>query len=441
MNEESHNNKMNIMMEEISTIEKAMEFIYSTSWKGSKLDLSRITELMRLLGDPQKDLKFVHIAGTNGKGSTAALLASVLTEAGYKTGLYTSPYIHTFGERMQIDAVPIAENELVVISNQLKESVAKMQETPTVFELITAMAFLYFHQERCEIVVLEVGMGGRLDATNVIDTPEVAVITSIGLDHTAELGNTVEKIAGEKAGIIKQNGVAVCYPQVEAVEKVIREKCKAHNMQVSFVDKNAVVAISQNLDGQHFDYGDFKDIAIPLLGKHQLLNAAVAIAAVCALRERGWNITEGVLRGGLQKTKWPARFEVMRRNPVFIVDGAHNPQGMQMAVDNLFAMFPNKRFLFLFGVLTDKDYKKMTEILIPHASHFFVVTPDSERALSAEELSAHLKQQGVAETTICENVEDGVQFAFETAGKDDVICALGSLFMVGQVRECLLSKE
>jgi len=440
----SHKNMIDTV-NPIDTIDKAMEFIYSTSWKGSKLDLSRITILMELLGNPQKKLKFVHIAGTNGKGSTAAMLASILTEAGYKTGLYTSPYIHTFGERMQINSIPIAEHELVKLANQLQKHVAKMteiQESPTVFELITAMAFLHFYQNQCEIVVLEVGMGGRLDATNVIDTPEVAIITSIGLDHTVELGNTVEKIAGEKAGIIKPDGVAVCYPQTETVERVIREKCKANNTHVSFVDKNSVILTSQNLDGQYFEYGAFKDIVIPLLGKHQLLNATVAIAAIYSLQERGWNISESAIRDGLKKTKWPARFEVMQRDPVFIVDGAHNPQGVQMAVDNLCAMFPDKKFLFLFGVLTDKDYKKMTEILIPHADHFFAVTPDSQRALPAEDLATHLKQHVFVNSeniVICDSVENGVKLALEVAGKDDVICALGSLFMVGQVRECLQS--
>ena len=418
----------------INTIEEAMQFIYRTSWTGSRLGLSRIMELMELLGNPPKKMKFVHIAGTNGKGSTAAMLASVLEEAGYKTGLYTSPVIHTFGERMQINGKPVTEAEVVSVANHLQKYVDMMPDPPTEFEVITAMSLWFFYEKQCDIVVLEVGMGGRLDATNVIDTPEVAVITSIGLDHMAELGNTVEKIAGEKAGIIKANGIAVCHPQVETVERVIRMKCGEQGTKVTFVDDSAIVATGQGLEGQRFEYDGIKNLNIPLLGTHQLRNAAVVIETAKALCERGWNISDEALRNGLKKTLWPGRFEIMKRNPVFIVDSAHNPQGIQITVDTLCMLFPEKKFIFLFGVLADKDYEAMLEILIPYASRFITVTPNDPRALPAGEL--HL---GGCDAIYCGSIAQGVKLAIEMSGEDDVICSLGSLSMVGQVRECLLS--
>jgi len=418
----------------INTIEEAMQFIYRTSWKGSKLGLSRIAVLMELLGNPQKKMKFVHIAGTNGKGSTAAMLASILEKAGYKTGLYTSPVIHTFGERMQVNGEPVTEAELIHIANHFQKYVDMMPDSPTEFEVITAMSLWFFYEKQCDIVVLEVGMGGRLDATNVIDTPEVAVITSIGLDHMAELGNTVEKIAGEKAGIIKANGIAVCHPQANAVERVIRTKCEEQNTSATFVDDNTIVATGQSLDGQHFEYNGLKNLTIPLLGAHQLRNAAVAIETVDALRQQGWNISDDALRNGLKKTLWLGRFEVMKRSPIFIVDSAHNPQGIQTTVDALRMLFPDKKFIFLFGVLADKDYEAMLEILIPYASCFITVTPDAPRALPAGELNL-----GRCNAVHCETIAQGVKRAIEMSGEDDVICSLGSLSMVGHVRECLLS--
>jgi len=418
----------------INTIEEAMQFIYRTSWKGSKLGLSRMTALMELLSNPQKKMKFVHIAGTNGKGSTAAMLASVLEEAGYKTGLYTSPVIHTFGERMQVNGKSATEAELIRIANHFQKYVDIMPDAPTEFEVITAMSLWFFYEKQCDIIVLEVGMGGRLDATNVIDTPEVAVITSIGLDHMAELGNTVDKIAGEKAGIIKANGVAVCHPQVESVAEVIRKKCKAQGTGVTFVDDSEIVATKQDLEGQTFEYGDLTSLQIPFIGAHQLRNAAVAIETAKALRRQGWSISDNALRKGLKKTLWPGRFEVMKRSPVFIVDSAHNPQGIQTTIDTLHALFPNKKFLFLFGVLADKDYKAMLDILIPYASGFITVTPNDPRALPAEMLN--LRGCNVVQ---CESIAQGVKLAIEMSGENDIICALGSLSMVGQVRECLMS--
>lgn len=459
----------------ITTIEEAMNFIYSTTWKGSRLGLSRITELMGLMGNPQKKLKFVHIAGTNGKGSTAAMLASVLAQAGYKTGLYTSPFVHSFNELIQVNRVPIFDGELVLLADALQKFTAKMEDAPTEYEIITAAAMLHFYKTRCDIVVLEVGLGGRLDTTNVIDTPEVAVITSIGLDHMTQLGNTVEKIAGEKAGIIKQGGAVVCHPQVPSVEQVIREKCTQMNAPVIFVDFKAICPVKLSIDGQVFNYKNFENIKIPLLGEHQLRNAAVAIETLEIMRASGWKISQSALEKGLKNTVWIGRFEVMMKNPVFIVDVSHNPQGIQATLDTFLSLqseFSEKKAIFIFGVLADKEYGKMAELLAPYAKNFILITPENPRALPATELercikansiknalsrdenrerfyafsatgeidseSSRYKSQSTTSTTVCETIEEGVKLALKTASKDDIICALGTLTTVGKIRNVLV---
>lgn len=421
----------------ITNISEALEFISVTAWKGSSLGLSRITELLELMGNPHKKLKFIHIAGTNGKGSTAAMLASILSEAGYKTGLHTSPYIHSFGEYMQINGTHISNLQVVELANELRECLCRMQDLPTQFEIVIALTFLYFYQQQCDIVVLEVGMGGRLDATNIINTPEVAVITSIGLDHTAELGGTYEKIASEKAGIIKSGGTAVCHPQIPSVEQVIRQKCDEQHTQVYFVSSADINFNSFSLEGQFFNYKNTENLSIPLLGEHQLYNAAVVLETIYASRKRNWHISDDALRNGLKKTVWPGRFEILMKSPVFILDGAHNPQSIHTASYNLNLLFPDKKIIFLFGVLEDKEYKQMIEILLPHASHFLTVTPDNPRALSSEDLASHIKSYGVS-AIACKSMTEGVEAAVKMADKDDIICALGSLYMVATIRNYLL---
>jgi len=403
-----------------------MKFIFGTSWKGSVLGLSRITELVRLMGDPQKKLKFVHIAGTNGKGSTAAMLASVLAEAGYKTGLFTSPYIESFNEMIAINGAAITDDALVSTAAQVQQAAAQMEDAPTEYEIITAIAFEHFLCESCDIVVLEVGMGGRLDSTNVIDVPEVAVITAIGLDHMAQLGPTVEKIAGEKAGIIKEGGTVVCHPQISSVEDVIRNRAAKMNASVMFAQD--VSPIHANIDGQEFSYKAHENLKIPLLGDHQLRNAAVVIETVNQLRNAGWKISDAALAKGLHATNWPCRFEVLRKSPLFIADVSHNPQGISVTLDTLHKLSPTPP-IFIFGVLADKDYKKMADLLIRHAKHFFLVTPENPRALPAQELESYIG--GRASTTICESLNHAVTEALAT---NETICVLGSLSMLGDLR-------
>lgn len=317
------------------TVEQALEYIHSVCWKGAIPGLSRTFELLERMGDPQKKLKFVHIVGTNGKGSTAAMTASVLRKAGYTTGLYTSPYIFRFHERMQVNGEEISDRELAEITEFVRPHAEAMADHPTEFELVTAIAMEFFARRKCQIVVLEAGMGGAMDSTNVIDAPEVAVFTNIGLDHTEYLGDTLEKIAETKAGILKTGSDAVCYRVNASVEAVYERICAEKHIPLHKAQFDSIVSRSHSLEGQTFDYEARRDIFLPLLGDHQLHNAAVAITVIDTLISRGWHISEENLREGLRDVKWPGRFDILRRKPLFIVDGGHNPQCMAALVQNI----------------------------------------------------------------------------------------------------------
>ncbi len=307
---------------------EAIAYIHSVCWKGSIPGLGRTQTLLAKMGNPEKKLKFIHIAGTNGKGSTAAMTASILRNAGYRTGLYTSPYIYRFQERMQVDGEEISDEDLVAVTEFVKPLADSMAESPTEFELVCCIAFEYFYRKNCDIVVLEVGMGGALDSTNVIETPEVAVITNIGLDHTEVLGDTVEKIAETKAGIFKENGHAVVYRSTPGVEEVFERICAQRNVSLKKADFDGLRLKSHSLEGQIFDCGQRKDIVLPLLGDHQLHNAAVVLAIADTLIEKGWNISEENIYDGIRDVRWPGRFDIVSRDPLFIIDGGTNPRSI-----------------------------------------------------------------------------------------------------------------
>lgn len=414
------------------TITEALSFIHGVSWLGSRPGLSRIRELLSRLGNPQQQLHFVHIAGTNGKGSTAAMTASVLSAAGLTTALYTSPYIQRFNERMQINGIPISDAELAAVTETVAVHARAMEDSPTEFELVTAIALTWFAQRSCDLVVLEVGMGGRLDATNAIDTPDCAVITNIGLDHTQYLGNTLEQIAVEKAGIIKSGCDVVLYHQTAAVMQAVRTICAEQLAHLHTTDPEALEALEHTLEGQTFRYRG-SAWRIPLLGVHQLKNAAVVLDIITVLRAKGWKIPQEAVERGLAATVWPARFEIVHRSPMVVVDGGHNPQCAETVTANLLQYFPNTRRILLIGILADKDFSGMTDILASAADVFVTVTPDSPRALSAEELAAHLQQYGKPVTT-CDSIEDGIACALRLAGTDGMVCSVGSLFIAGHVR-------
>ena len=418
------------------TINETLDYIHSVCWKGMMPGLSRITQLLEKMGNPEKDLKFVHIAGTNGKGSTAAMTASILRKAGYCTGLYTSPFIYQFGERMQVNGEMIPDDELIEITEYVKPLADSLDETPTEFELITAIAFEFFKRRKCDIVVLEVGLGGLLDATNVIPCPEVAVITNIGLDHTDILGNTLEEIAFNKAGIIKENGHAVIYRGTEGVEKVFEDTCREKNTKLKKANFDGLKLKSHDLFEQVFDCGDYKDIHLPLLGDHQLHNAAVVLAVAETLQEIGWKITKEHIYEGIRDVSWPGRFDIVCRDPLFIIDGGHNPQCLEALVKNIQDYLAGRRVIALTGVLADKDYGDMYKPVLPYIEQFVCVTPPNPRRLVATELAEHLQNVG-AKATPCDTIPEGVKKAMELAGNDGVVLCFGSLYTIGDIRNAL----
>ncbi len=416
--------------------QQAIEYIHSVFWKGSIPGLSRTFELLEKMGNPQKELKFVHIAGTNGKGSTAAMTASILRKAGYRTGLYTSPYIYKFHERMQVDGEMITDAELVEITQFVKPLADSMVESPTEFELVTCIAFEFFKRRGCDIVVLEVGMGGQWDSTNVIPTPEVAVITNIGLDHTDYLGSTVEEIALTKAGIFKAGGDAVIYRGTPSVEKVFEAVGNQRNVKLKKANFDGLKAISHGLDGQIFDCGDYKGLQIPLLGQHQMKNAAVVLAIIETLTQKGYHITRQNIYDGLKDVSWPGRFDVVGKKPLFIIDGGHNPQCIEALVKNIGDYLAGKRVIALTGVLADKDYGQMYQPVMPLVEQFVYVTPPNPRRLPAEELAEHLAANGVR-ATACPTIADGVKLAVSLAGEDGAVLCFGSLYTIGDIKEAL----
>ena len=410
--------------------QEAAELVHQRAWTGQQPGLDRIRRLLGRLGDPQEKLKFVHIAGSNGKGSTAAMLSSVLTAAGLKTGQYTSPHLWRFHERFQVDGVPIPDAELADVTARVLDKA----EDETEFELMTAIGMVYFLQSGCDIVVLETGLGGRLDSTNIIPAPEAAVITHIGLEHTELLGDTLDKIATEKAGIVKAGCNVVLYEQGFEMYSLFENICKLRYSSLRLTQTPTV--LSAGPEGQSFTYRGKGPYHISLLGEYQVHNAAVALDTVEVLRRRGWKISQEAVLQGLEQARWPGRMELVRRAPDVILDGGHNPQCMEALARSLGALYPGKKLIFLTGVLADKNWTAMMEQLLPLAKEFYTITPDSPRAMSAAGLADWLESRG-AGAVPCETVRDGLDRALAAAGPRDVVCACGSLYMIGEARHLL----
>lgn len=419
------------------TGEEAIAFIQEVSWRGSKPGLSRVRALLEAMGRPDRRLKYVHIAGTNGKGSTAAMTAAILQAAGYKVGLYTSPYLQRFHERMRIDGKSIPDDELGAVVEGLVPLARAMDDRPTEFELTTCAAFQWFAQKSCDIVVLEVGMGGRLDATNVIESPEVCVLTAIGLDHTEQLGNTLPLIAGEKAGILKKGVPAVLYQAPEAVDSVVAQACARLGCPLTRARFGDLTVRSDTVQGQLFDYPPFRNLRLSLLGGHQRKNAAVVLETVLQLRTLGWSIPDAAVFDGLSAARWPGRFEILKTAPLFLADGGHNPQCAEALAANLAWYFPGKPIHFLVGMLSDKDWRTVMDTIAPLAGSFTAVTPENPRALDAAELGAYLERFG-RPVEVCPTVEAGLKAALAGAGAEDVVCSFGSLYLTGQIRTLVL---
>ena len=401
-----------------------------------KPGLERITAFCRHIGNPQRNFFTIHVAGTNGKGSVAHIIASVLQQAGYRTGLFTSPHLYRFNERFQVNGAPIPDAALDRLAERVLAAADTLPEHPTEFELMTAIGFLWFAEAGCDLVVVEVGLGGRLDSTNVIPAPEAAVITNIGLEHTQELGGTLTLIAREKSGILKPGCRAVLYRQSDEVTQVIQSVCRQLDIPLRQTDPQELEVLSSGLEGQDFRYRGRGPYRLSLLGSYQLSNAITALEVVQALRDAGWTIPEEAAARGLAAAQWPGRLELARRSPDFIVDGGHNPQCVDALAAALESLYPGRKLIFLSGVLADKDWHSMFRRVLPLAKAFVAVTPDSPRALPAAELAAWLAQFSIP-VSVQETLDQGVDTALALAGPEDVICAWGSLYSVGEIRHHL----
>jgi dihydrofolate synthase/folylpolyglutamate synthase len=416
------------------TGQEAIAYIHSFHWLGSKPGLSRTQALLDAMGNPERALCFVHIVGTNGKGSTAAMLASVLQRAGYKMGLYTSPYLQRFHERIRVDDEEIPDEELGAITAFVAQKADALADHPTEFELVTCIALEFYRRRGCDIVVLEAGLGGRLDSTNVIPSPEVVLITNIGLDHTAQLGNTIRAIAAEKAAVIK-TGPVVLYRQSSDVHCVVEQVCQSKGVALRVADFDAICLRRNDRSGQIFDWKEYTGLRISLLGAHQRNNAAVVLECVQVLRTRGWRIDAAAVAAGLAAARWPGRFEVLGRDPWFVEDVWHNPQCAETVVDNLCTYFPGQQAVILLGVLEDKDYAGLCDIIAPLAVRFVVVTPPNPRAFPGADLGEFLKRYHKP-VCVCADIQEGVAEARRLAGQAGLVCAFGSLYLTGQVRAC-----
>ena len=389
-------------------------------------------------GRPHKRLRFVHVAGTNGKGSTAAMLASCLQAAGYRVGLFTSPFINRFNERIQVDGQQIPDEELVRLVEQVQPAADAMADVPTEFEIITALGMLYFARKQCDIVVLEVGLGGTLDSTNVIEKPECAVITALGMDHVRGAGPHAGRYCRRQGGhhqtglpggeLRRRPGGRCGHPAGGGGAECTLTEVDFHNLQIDGGDLDAVTFDFDGLDGVH----------LPLIGSYQPRNAAVAITTLRVLRAKGWNVPESAIRTGLETVQWPGRFELLRHAPAFLLDGSHNAHGMRATVQSLKDRFPGEKFVFPVSIMADKDVDEMLQLLAPLAKQFVTVAAHTPRAMPAETLAEHIRAYGCP-AEAAGSIEAGVARAMELGGAGPV-CALGTLYFSGDVRQAFAAQ-
>lgn len=418
---------------------EAMEYVESLQQYGSVLGLENMQRLCERLGNPQNELKFVHIAGTNGKGSVLAYVSTILQSAGYKVGRYISPTLFDYRERFQIDGKKITQSGLCKYLDQVKEVADQMvgEELPhpTPFEIETAVAFLYFLDKQCDIVVLETGLGGRLDATNIIQTSLCSVFTSISMDHMAVLGETLEEIAVEKVGIIKEKSCVVSLRQKTEVMQIVKQVATKKKCRMLIADTSRAKQVKYGLKTQHFSYDKYKNPTITMPGQYQVDNAILAVEVIGALQKSGFPVTEEQLRKGLMETTWIGRFSVIGQKPLFVVDGAHNEDGAARLAEAIRFYFTNRRIIYIMGILKDKEYDKIIRQTFEFAEHIITVTPpNNERALHGYEL-AQTVQEYHESVTVADSLQEAVEIAYLLTGRDKetVVIAFGSLSYLGEL--------
>lgn len=411
--------------------EQVTEKIWELGKKGSRYGLKTTFELARAVGNPQKRLRFIHIAGTNGKGSVLAFISAVLQAAGYKVGQYVSPAVTDSFEKIQINGKSITREEYCKIGGYILDVCGKKGIDPTLFELETVMSFLYFAKNNCSIVVMETGLGGAEDSTNIVDTVVLSVITSIGIDHIEILGGSIEKIAAAKAGIIKK-GVPVCIAENDSdVTEILKTKAEQMGCKLNIAYSSDILVKKCNIDGSVFDYGGFKNIEICMPGGYQLKNAALALEAFKALKKLCFDINEDTVRLGMKNARWRCRLEVIGREPLFICDGAHNPHGARALRESIEAFFGGKKPVFILGILKDKDYFGIINELLPVMGSVFAITPPNERGLDGQVIKSILNEKGIE--CECADIRNAVDLAIKRADKNGVVVACGSLSYLGEV--------
>ena len=423
---------------------EARVYLDEVSKYGSVLGLESMRELLDRLGNPQNELKFIHISGTNGKGSVLAYLSTILSGAGYRTGRYISPTLFSYRERIQVDGEYIEKESLACHVTAIAAAAEDMQKaglpSPTVFEIETALAFLYFKEKRCDIVTLEVGCGGLLDATNVITTTLMEVIASISMDHTDLLGDTLAKIAAQKAGIIKPDTMVVSAQQKSEAAQVIEDTCKEQHCTLQMVDESKISNVHYGAEGQTFSYKTWENVAISLAGSYQIKNAALALEGVEALRKLGYALSDQQVREGLLHTAWRGRFTTLRRDPTVIIDGAHNPAAALELKESLERYFPGKTLYFVMGMFKDKDYAQVIDLTAPLARHIITVeTPGNPRAMPARELAEAVRKVNPS-VEWADSVAHGVEKALAMAGKEDAVIVFGSLSFLGEAADAVNEK-
>ena len=422
------------------TYEEAREYLNSVASGGSVLGLENITALLEELGNPQDKLKFVHIAGTNGKGSTLAFISTILKESGYKVGRYVSPTVVCYEERIQVNGEYITNEALASLTGRVKDAAERVSSSkglnPTVFEIETSIAFLYFLECGCDIVTLECGMGGATDATNVVKNVVLSVIASISMDHIGVLGNNLSEIAAQKAGIIKPGVPVVTVKQPEEVIRVLKEQARKMNSELTVADPHNLYDIGYGDLTLNFSYKsrgkDYKDLSTKLCGAYQQENAALALESCIILGNLGYKITAESIRAGLKNTLWVGRFTKIHDDPTIIIDGAHNDAAAKALSRTLQIYFTNRRLIFIMGVLRDKEYNKILDEMLPFSLKTVTITPDNPRALPGRELADVIKKKGY-EALPADSVREAVAKAIELAGEESSILCFGSLYYLGEV--------
>lgn len=426
--------------------QQSLDYLHDLCKFGINLGLERVTNLLNFLGNPHQKIKTIHIAGTNGKGSTTAILASILKTAGYRVGVYTSPHLHSYTERIGINGVNIAPKEFADQMEHIKDLIPrvcqKVGESPTEFEVLTALAFTYFAQQEVDIAVIEVGMGGRLDSTNVIN-PEIAVITSISNDHSNHLGPDLVDIAGEKAGVIKPKTPVVISKQQEPVAKVLLEKANKQDAPVYWLKDTSYEQVSFDKEGQRFNLQTaskkYEQLYLPLLGDHQIENAVAALMVIELLQKIGWpKLNREAVEQGLAKVVWPGRLEYLDYNPPILLDGAHNPLGAQALARSIEKYFDYKKLIMVLGILDDKDRREMLKYLAPLADILFITKPPNPRAVDWQSLTK-LAKEYTQDVRIQEDFHQAITEAVKLADSTDLVCITGSLYLLGESRQYVLN--